>query len=71
MKKILTAISIAIFATLGALPLATAQETRKVCVDVKDKEGKPVNDPKTGKVKQNCKEVKVHKKLEGTEVPKK
>jgi hypothetical protein len=39
-----------------------------VCVDVKDKEGKPVKDAK-GNVKQNCKEMKVHKKLEGTEVP--
>jgi hypothetical protein len=38
-------------------------------VDVKDKEGKPVKDTKTGKVKQSCKEVKQHKKLEGTDVP--
>ena len=35
---------------------------------VKDKAGKPVKDAK-GNVKQNCKEMKVHKKLEGTEVP--
>jgi hypothetical protein len=34
-----------------------AAETKKVCVD------------KAGKPKQNCKEMKVHKKLEGTEVP--
>ena len=45
-------------------------ETKKVCVDVKDKEGKPVKDAK-GNVKQNCKEMKVHKKLEGTKVPEK
>ena len=45
------------------------KETKKVCVDVKDKQGKEVKDPKTGKVKQNCKEVKQHKKLKGTEVP--
>ena len=44
------------------------KETRKVCVDVKDKEGKEVRD-KNGKVKQNCKEIKQHKKLEGHEVP--
>ncbi len=43
-------------------------ETKKVCVDVKDKEGKPVKDAKTGKPKQSCKEVKVHKKHEGTKV---
>ena len=48
-----------------------AAETTKVCVDVKDKEGKVVKDSKTGKPKQNCKEMKVHKKLEGTEVPQK
>jgi hypothetical protein len=45
------------------------KETKKVCVDVKDKEGKDVIDAKTKKVKQNCKEVKQHKKLEGTDVP--
>jgi hypothetical protein len=44
------------------------KETKKVCVDVKDKQGQPVKDTK-GKVNQNCKEVKQHKKLEGTDVP--
>jgi hypothetical protein len=43
-------------------------EKTKVCVDVKDKAGQPVKDAK-GKVRQNCKEMKVHKKLEGTAVP--
>lgn len=71
MKKIIAAITVALFATLSTLPVVAQQETRKVCVDVKDKEGKPVKDPKTGKTQQSCKEVKVHKKLEGTEVPKK
>jgi hypothetical protein len=46
-------------------------ETKKVCVDVQGKDGKPVMDPKTKKPKQNCKEVKVHKKHEGTAVPEK
>jgi hypothetical protein len=45
------------------------KETKRVCVDVKDKEGKPVKDAKTGKVKQSCKDVKQHKKLDGTKVP--
>jgi hypothetical protein len=45
-----------------------AKETKKVCVDVK-KDGKEVKDPKTGKTKQSCKEVKQHKKLEGTDIP--
>lgn len=40
-------------------------ETKKVCVD-QMKDGKEVKDPKTGKTKQNCKEVKQHKKLEVT-----
>jgi hypothetical protein len=49
----------------------TKKETKKVCVDVKGKDGKPEMDKKTGKVKQSCKEVKVHKKHEGTAVPEK
>ena len=56
-----------------ALPVYAAEdakpETKKVCVDQQGKDGKPVMDPKTNKPKQNCKEVKVHKKHEGTEVP--
>jgi hypothetical protein len=67
-SKILLAMCVA----LGSqFVIAEEPKTRTVCVDVKDKEGKPVKDAKTGKTKQNCKEVKVHKKLEGTEVPKK
>jgi hypothetical protein len=37
--------------------------TKKVCKETKD--------PKTGKSKEVCKEIKTHKKLDGTEVPKK
>ena len=47
----------------------TKPKTKKVCVDQQGKDGKPVIDPKTKKPKQNCKEVKVHKKHAGTEVP--
>ena len=47
----------------AAADAAKAQhETKKVCVDVV-KDGKPVKDTK-GVVKQTCKEVKQHKKLE-------
>ena len=62
MKQLLIALALA----LGSqFVIAEApKETKKVCVDVKDKEGKPVKDTKTGKVKQSCKEVKQHKKLE-------
>jgi hypothetical protein len=51
-------------------PVQAAAETKKVCVDVKDKEGKVVKN-KDGSNKQNCKEMKVHQKLEGTKVPEK
>lgn len=65
MKSIILAITLA----LGT-SLVLAQEpkqTVKVCVDVKDKAGQTVIDPKTKKPKQHCKEVKKHKKLEGAE----
>ena len=62
--------AIVLATALFALTATAADtETRKVCVDVKDKAGKPVTDPKTGKVKQNCKQVKQHAKLDGTAVP--
>jgi hypothetical protein len=48
--------------------LAFAAETKKVCVDKVTNDGKPVLD-KAGKPVQDCREIKVHKKLEGTEVP--
>jgi hypothetical protein len=66
MKKFVTVSALALAATLSALPVLANGETRKVCVDVKDKVGKPVKE-KDGKTKQNCKEVKVHKKLEDAE----
>jgi hypothetical protein len=56
-------------AALGLLGTVWADgETKTVCVDVKDKDGKPVKDA-AGKTKQQCKEMKVHKKHEGTEIP--
>jgi hypothetical protein len=66
MKKLLSIIllslSLSVFAADG--------ETTKVCVDVM-KDGKPVLDKKTNKPQQQCKTMKVHKKLEGTAVPEK
>jgi len=70
MIKLLISMFVVGAAIFGALPVIADGETRKVCVDVKDKDGKPVKD-KDGKTKQDCRDVKVHKKLEGTEVPKK
>ena len=48
---------------------APAPETKKVCLDVQGKDGKPVMDPKTNKPKQTCTTVKVREKFEGTKIP--
>jgi hypothetical protein len=68
MKHLLIALTLALGSQF-VIAEEPKKETKKVCVDVKDKEGKPVKDTKTGKTKQTCKEVKQHKKLEGTDVP--
>lgn len=67
MKSVFLGLIIAAAAGLATMP-AMAAEEKKVCIDVKDKDGKVVMD-KDGKPKQTCKTMKVHKKLEGTEVP--
>ena len=52
--------------------MADAEGTvKEVCKDRKDKAGKVVMDKKTNKSVQDCKKIKVHKKLEGTPVPEK
>ena len=56
MKKSLLVILVSLFSLT-----AFAAETQKACV-------KQV-DPKTKKEKEVCKTIKVHKKLEGTEIP--
>ena len=56
MNKIILALVLSMF---GASSFAA--EVKKVCVEQ--------TDAKTKKVKQVCKDVKVHKKLEGTKVP--
>lgn len=62
MKNILTilALAVGIWAVCYNNP-AFAAETRRVCVEQ--------TDAKTKKLKQVCREVKIHKKLEGTPVP--
>lgn len=45
---------------------ASAPESKKVCIE-KVKDGKPVLN-KDGTPQKDCKEVKQHKKLEGTKV---
>lgn len=46
-------------------------EMKEVCKDKKDKDGKVVLDKKTNKPVQECKTIKVHKKVEGEKVPEK
>lgn len=47
---------------------AEEKKTKRVCLDKLTKDGKVVMG-KDGKPEQVCKDVKIHKKLEGTQVP--
>jgi hypothetical protein len=69
MKNLLALLLVSAFAMAPAASEEKAPETTKVCVDAQGKDGKPVIDPKTKKPKQECKEVKKHKKHDATEVP--
>jgi len=69
MKNVIFVAGLCLTLAQPVLAQESKKETAKVCVDVKDKEGRDVVDPKTKKVKQNCKEVRQHKKLEGHDVP--
>ena len=72
MKQFLTAFVLGLALTIPAYATDKKDdakpETRKVCVDVQGKDGKPVMDPKTNKPKQQCKEVKAHQKHEATKI---
>ena len=63
MKKILLAVTLVLGSQFVIADEPVKHETKRVCVD-QMKDGKPVTDPKTGKTKQTCKNVKQHKKLE-------
>ncbi len=54
--------AVTVFASLFLVFQIHAAETKKVCNMQKDKKGKEV---------QVCKEIKLHKKLDGTKVPEK
>ena len=70
MKKFLIALNIVIWSFVAYQATAYAGgETKEVCKDKVGKDGKPVMDKKTNKPVQECKKIKVHKKLEGTDVP--
>ena len=62
MKSLLIALTLALGSQF-VIAEEPKKETKRVCVD-QMKDGKEVKDPKTGKTKQTCKEVKQHKKLE-------
>jgi len=72
MKKILLAITLGLTMFAAQAQTAAATEgpkTKQVCTDVKGNDGKVVKN-KDGSNKQSCRTIKVHKKAEGTEVPK-
>ena len=61
---------IASILSLFAVSSFAGGEMKEVCKDKLDKAGKVVKG-KDGKPVQECKKIKVHKKLEGTPVPEK
>ena len=63
MKHIINGFLVGLVLCMPVLAADVPRETKKVCVDQKDKTGNPVKDAK-GNVKQTCKTVKAHKKLE-------
>jgi len=66
--KICWATVVAVAAITLVVPAHAETKTKEVCKDVVGKDGKTVKN-KDGTAKQACKTIKVHKKLEGTEVP--
>jgi len=63
MKKLLALLAIAFAGTAFA-----GGEVKEVCKDKTDAKGVVIKDKK-GEVVQVCKKIKVHNKLEGTEIP--
>lgn len=61
---------LALILALAFSSVVFAAEEKKVCVDKTDAKGQVVKG-KDGKPVQECKVIKVHKKLEGTPVPEK
>jgi len=70
MKTIILSVALAI-GSVATTPVFAAAEIKEVCKDRKDKTGQVIVDKKTKKPTQDCKKIKVHKKLEGTPVPEK
>lgn len=73
MKNVIASLAL-VFATTFGVAYATeapkeAPKEKVVCIDRMTKDGKIVIDKKTGKPAQDCRKMKIHKKLEGTKVP--
>jgi hypothetical protein len=68
MKQLLAVLVLA-FTMISAA--VAGGEMKEVCTPKVDKAGKAVMDKKTGKQAEDCKKIKVHKKVEGTKVPEK
>jgi hypothetical protein len=64
MKKLLALLALCVATTAFA-----GGEMKEVCTPKVDKAGKAVMDKKTGKQAEDCKKIKVHKKVEGDKVP--
>lgn len=67
-KKAVPVVTTPTTAPAPAATSAEAPKTKRVCLDVQGRDGKPVIDPKTKKPKQNCITVKVREKFEGTRI---
>jgi hypothetical protein len=63
MKKLLALLALCVASTAFA-----GGEMKEVCKDATDKKGNVIKN-KDGSVKQACKKIKVHKKVEGEKVP--
>jgi hypothetical protein len=59
---------IALIVSVASLSVFAEAEVKKVCHDKTDAKGNVVKKA-DGSAVQNCKDVKVHKKLEGTDIP--
>jgi hypothetical protein len=59
---------IALIVSIASLSVFAEAEVKKVCHDKTDAKGNVVKKA-DGSVVQTCKDVKVHKKLEGTDIP--
>ena len=70
MKNLACKLLLPLVVCFTVVPLTAYPEAqiKEVCRDKAGKDGKPITD-KNGKIVQECKKIKVHKKLEGTEVP--